>query len=628
MKLNFIGEISTLKDGMEILTKDFDFELCREGVMIEVINQPGELKVVFDGNKGLIKYDQKIHFFRGLGLLLENLRKKSEFAERERPQFTMTGVMIDVSRNAVLRVETIKKILRLMAIMGLNMLMLYTEDTYQIDELPYFGYMRGRYSYQELKECDNYADTFGIEMIPCIQTLAHLQQALKWNYASEIRDTGDILLVGAEETYQFIDKMIKAATAPFKSKRIHIGMDEAHALGRGRYLERNGYQPSFDIINKHLGLVKEITAKYGLVPMIWSDMYFRLAAENQEYYQLDLDIPQDVIDHIPEEVQLVYWDYYHNDEGFYRDFIRKHQDFGKLPIFAGGIWTWAGITPNLNKTIVTTNAALKACKQEGIKEVFATMWGDNGGETNLFSALVGFQLFAEHSYSPDLKLERVKERFEFCTGGDYDAFIDLTNFDAIPEIAEENIVLQSNPAKFLLWQDPLLGLFDRHIEGMELFEHYSKLEARLKDYLSTEQHWGYLFKMFLNLATVLKHKCDLGLRMKQAYDQGDQVVISNLYQVELPELYTQVEKLRVAHREQWFATYKPFGWEIIDLRYGGLLARIKTTRARLENYLTGELAQIEELEAERLYFDGPERPADIKLGNYNQYNRIVSASPL
>ena len=35
--------------------------------------------------------------------------------------------------------------------------MLYTEDTYEVDGQPYFGYMRGRYSKEEMKEIDDFA---------------------------------------------------------------------------------------------------------------------------------------------------------------------------------------------------------------------------------------------------------------------------------------------------------------------------------------------------------------------------------------------------------------------------------------------------------------------------------------
>jgi N-acetyl-beta-hexosaminidase len=63
-------------------------------------------------------------------------------------------------------------------------------------------------------------------VIPCIQTLGHLGQILQWpNYAS-LRDNSEVLLAGSESTYEFIEKMISAATGPFRSKRIHLGMDE------------------------------------------------------------------------------------------------------------------------------------------------------------------------------------------------------------------------------------------------------------------------------------------------------------------------------------------------------------------------------------------------------------------
>ena len=45
----------------------------------------------------------------------------------------------------------------------------------------------------------------GVELIPCIQTLAHLSTALKWGYADKIKDNKDVLLIGETETYDFYD---------------------------------------------------------------------------------------------------------------------------------------------------------------------------------------------------------------------------------------------------------------------------------------------------------------------------------------------------------------------------------------------------------------------------------------
>ena len=109
----------------------------------------------------------------------------------------------------------------------MNTLMLYTEDTYEVPEYPYFGAYRGRYSASELRELSEYADRFGIEMIPCIQALAHLKNALRWEAMRGMQDTDDILMAGGEEVYRFLEACIRRATEPFLTKRVHLGMDEA-----------------------------------------------------------------------------------------------------------------------------------------------------------------------------------------------------------------------------------------------------------------------------------------------------------------------------------------------------------------------------------------------------------------
>ena len=65
-------------------------------------------------------------------------------------------------------------------------------------------------------------------------------------------DSEDVLLVGLEKTYKFIEEMIKSLRDSFKSKNIHIGMDEAFLLGRGEYINKNGYKNHYDIMIEHL----------------------------------------------------------------------------------------------------------------------------------------------------------------------------------------------------------------------------------------------------------------------------------------------------------------------------------------------------------------------------------------
>ena len=102
--------------------------------------------------------------------------------------FKHFGVMLDCSRNAVMKPETVKKYIDLLARLGYNTLMLYTEDTYEVDNQPYFGYLRGRYSKEELKDIDAYAASKGVELIPCVQALAHLNAIMRWREYQSCRD--------------------------------------------------------------------------------------------------------------------------------------------------------------------------------------------------------------------------------------------------------------------------------------------------------------------------------------------------------------------------------------------------------------------------------------------------------
>lgn len=82
--------------------------------------------------------------------------------------------MLGCAANAVPRVETLEKYADIMHELGYNTLYLETADTYKIDGEPYFGYMRGGYSAAEIRRLDAYCKGRGIELVPAIQTLAHL----------------------------------------------------------------------------------------------------------------------------------------------------------------------------------------------------------------------------------------------------------------------------------------------------------------------------------------------------------------------------------------------------------------------------------------------------------------------
>ncbi|MBO4630411.1 MAG: family 20 glycosylhydrolase, partial [Lentisphaeria bacterium] len=231
----------------------------------------------------------------------------------EKTPFKTFGILFDCTRGNVITVRHFKHWLRRLALMGYNMAMLYTKDAYQLPGEPYFGYMRGAYSMEEIKEIDAYAKKLRIEMIGSIQVLGHLEPILRWQAYWPVRDTSSAVLIDEPQTYELLEKMIKFWSEALSSRRIHLGMDECQDLGRGRFMNQHGYESQFDLYNRHLGRVCKICDKLKLKPIIWSDMYFRYANPNQVYYDTQAKIPDEVKKAIPKMVQFSYWDYYHRE---------------------------------------------------------------------------------------------------------------------------------------------------------------------------------------------------------------------------------------------------------------------------------------------------------------------------
>lgn len=590
--IKFTGDTFEVLEGAKILfadrTEDLTVNIKKEGI---------GLKIDKVGDDITICYSKKCEFFRAMVLLLEDYRDCDEIHIHQTPKFKTIGLMPQ-SVGGSITVDAIKEILRYMAKMGMNFIMIYTEELYEVDGLPYHGYMRGRYTQAQLRECDEYADIFGIEMIPCIQTLAHLTSALRWEYTREFKDTANVLLVGEEKTYEFLRKTIRAAAAPYKSKRIHLGLDEAFDLGFGKYLRENGYEPQIDIFIKHLKRLVEIVKEEGLEPMMWSDMYLSTSSPIGDMYDRDLVIPQEIVDAAPPEIDLVYWDYYNCDEDAYRHALDQHARFKAKTIFAGGIWLWNGFVPNMHKTMITTKPALKVCREKGIDEVIATIWGVS---PSIYTILPGMQMYAEYGYQDEVTDDLIKARFRACTNEDFDAFEAISKLDYIADPVAQNWFNPSDPASFLLWQNVMMGLFDKHIEGKNTQEYYGKLAIEL-DELSKKTQFKITFDYYKEYAHTLSLKADIGVRLKAAYDAGDKAELKKLADSVLPEIENRIKSLRMAHMKMWYETRMPFGWEKLDMIYGSLTFSTDTAIQRVNAYLNGEIDRLEEFEEERLYY--------------------------
>ena len=609
-KFKFVGE-SKFEKGLKIIENYLGISFFEQGVELDSIKIcDGEIGFQTKNNKTSIVYQKDNEFFYILMrfIVSENTCSKDFFQSYH----STLGFMVDCSRNAVWNLNSIKDCIVYLALTGYSYLELYTEDTYEIESEPYFGYMRGRYTAKEIKEVDEFAKLFGIELVPCIQTLAHLDGIFKWNKYKAINDVNDILLLRDEKTYELIDKMFKSVSKMFTSKRINIGMDEAMLLGSGQFLHKNGYVQRSELMYEHLNKVVDIAKSYGFTVSMWNDMFFRV--DNKGEYRVSNPIfSEKLLSKIPKDVELIYWDYVSESQQVYENMLESSLRLTDNTGFAGGLFSWHSFSCDNDLAMRKVVPAVNACKKYKIKDVLVTTWGDDGAEASRFTCLPTVVAFSDYFFNGNVNLtdKILKKLFnynfiEFCD-------ISLVNrYIEINEIVGVN-VFYGNTAKYMAYNDLLLGLYDNNVPKNAREKSVSNYE-RLFELSQRESKYSYLFETMASLSKLLIDKADLSVLIKKHYDEKNfDGLKADL--IKIRNCKTLLREFIDKYKEQWLKENKPFGFEVNQIRLGGLLERINYAEEVLDNYINGKTAQIFELEEKRL-------PGNFNTEDY-KYNLIV-----
>ena len=311
--------------------------------------------------------------------------------------------------------------------------------------------------------------------------------------------------------------------------------------------------------------------------MMWSDMFFKLGNAKFEDTLKNL---------IPKNVTLVYWDYYSTDPKRYEKMIKAHYQFCDKLSFAGGASRWYGFAPHNGYSLKHIRASFAACAKYGIKDVFITMWGDDGGECSSFAVLPAL-CYGACLAQGITKMSDVKAKFREWTGLAFDDFmlLDLPN-----NIEKTDKVIC--PSKYLLYSDCFMSLF-QNLEKAETAKTYATFARKLRYAAKRNEEYGYLFETMASLCHVLEIKQDICTRSREAY--ANKELLDGVI-ADYKKMIKRTESFYRTFRNQWYLENKPHGFDIQDTRLGGLLQRMTSCMERLEDYRDGKIASIPELE--------------------------------
>lgn len=594
MRVNVNCLEQDLKQGVVELEKYGFLEVAADGIAVSA--KPGEcVSIEKSEHKVQIVYDTVPHFYMALARAIA----VEDGTYTIQPRVEKLGIMWDCSRNAVPKPETVKRQICSMVLAGYNYLELYTEETYELPDEPYFGYMRGRYKQEELCEIIDFAEIFKLEIVPCIQVLAHLKNLANWKPYYDHMDLEDILLVGDERTYALIRKMLIFCKETFRTDRINIGSDEAFRLGRGKYVDEFGYCPKEEVYLKHMKKVFSMCKELGLKPEFWADAFY------------DTQKPvNEVRPAFDGEQTAIYWDYYSVKKEYHVEKIKKIQEYTGRVSYAGGLWTWIGYAPDNAFSDKVTDAAFEAAQETGVDDILMTSWGNDGGECSIFTVIPSMWHAASIVYPTDVDYEKVIEELTGYTETEWRLCDDLNT-------VTPGVERMSNSVKYLLSNDYLVGLLDANIPK-NAGARYAELYPQFRALAKKKSPYAYIFKVYAAMCKVLIKKATYGKELYEAYQRKDMGAIGAKL-VELQEIQANAIQMYNEIRKYWMHENKGYGFEVIDVRIGGgLIARIDTVAKVLNDYIAGKTDVIYELEEERIeYFCGQLTGDDVYAPLHN-----------
>ena len=328
-------------------------------------------------------------------LMREHGRRLPCLVIRDHPDFIKRGVMLDISRGRVPRVETLMELVGHLADFKINEFQLYIEHMFAYREYEPVWRNWGAMTGAEMAKLDAQCRRLGIELVPNQNSFGHLRYWLEYPPLKKLAETQEPWLDGGGAflrrpstlapnhpgTMPFLRELYDELLPHFSSKRVNVGCDETWDLGRGRsknICERKGKGRVYLEFLKQIH--REIT-KRGRRMMFWGDIILH-------YPELVKELPADAI--------ALNWGY-EAAHPFWREtavFAASGIPFYVCP----GTSTWMTMIGRHDNAFANLRRAAKAGRGHGAMGYLNADWGDGGHPQPLAVSYLPYLLGAAASW--------------------------------------------------------------------------------------------------------------------------------------------------------------------------------------------------------------------------------------
>lgn len=280
------------------------------------------------------------------------------------PDIQNRAVMLDISRNKVPKLETLKKLINKLAEWKINQFQLYTEHTfaYKKHETVWKDY--SPMTAEQIRELDSYCKKRFIDLVPCQNSFGHLERWLgykEYNHLAEVPSYASTLNPVNPHSIKFIEELYDELLPNFSSKLFNVGCDETWQLGTGGSSNAVAKLGKEQVYYNYLMKIFKLTQKHNKTMMFWADMLY----SHPEYFKK-----------LPTNSIALVWGYIPNELGAQR--ISKFHKAGCRFYVCPSTATFNSLFGRTTNMIINVNDAVENGKTFSAEGFMMTIWGDQG----------------------------------------------------------------------------------------------------------------------------------------------------------------------------------------------------------------------------------------------------------
>jgi hypothetical protein len=324
---------------------------------------------------------------------------------RDWPDFARRGVMLDISRGRVPKLETLLELVGHLADFKINEFQLYTEHTFAYRHYPSVWQSWGALTGEEIRKLDARCQQLGIDLVPNQNSFGHLEHFLEQQQFKKLAEVSrpyadrefvrrpSTLAPNHPGTLLFLRGLYDELLPNFSSQYFNVGCDETWDLGRGqskklcetkgqsrvyldflkqihREVSARGKRMMFwgDIILKYPKLIPELAKLSSRSSRRESAPFSSNLADNQNGLTSTATIDCNVI--------ALNWGY-EADHPFNREAALFAK--AKIPFYVcPGTSTWQTLIGRHDNALANMRATARAGRKHGAIGYLITDWGDGG----------------------------------------------------------------------------------------------------------------------------------------------------------------------------------------------------------------------------------------------------------